>query len=131
MEILNNVVILIEESIGIHNFESGGILGGKGEIVTNYVFDRVCLKNEYIPDVISLNDIIIEWGKCDIAFLGLIHSHETNNNLSYSDIQYAVNIVTHNKLEYIYMLIYVINKKNIYAYKVGGNFVNKENINYV
>lgn len=118
MEISVDVIELIKQCFEKRINESGGILGGYEDKVTTFFFDRECLGDEYIPDVIKLNKIIKEWNRQDIFFMGIIHSHKDNENLSYVDVEYARKIISINKLKSIHMALYISNKKKIIDYVV-------------
>lgn len=60
--------------------ESGGILGGKNHIVTNFVFDRGLPQSDighYFPNTSLLNQHLNTWASQEIEFYGIIHSHYT------------------------------------------------------
>lgn len=77
--------------------ESGGILGGKFEIIDTVVFDsgeKVLESAVYIPDVNKLNSILVHWQKEGISFYGLFHSHPNGQEeLSQDDIEYINTIM--------------------------------------
>lgn len=128
MIIKKEVVNLIEESIGKNKIESGGILGGVGETVTHFSYDRACSGNEYIPDIINLNKVIKIWSYNDIYFKGIIHSHMFNTKLSFADVEYALKIIKHNDIKCLYMLLFVIREDKFYAYKIEKDSITKERL---
>lgn len=122
MRLSKDIINQINVTLGKYTVESGGILGCKnGEI--KYLFDRACYENEYIPNTIFLNKILEEWQENNIDFIGIIHSHKERTKLSYSDIEYARQIIKHNNLCKVHMLIYVIKFKKIFDYVVYENDV--------
>lgn len=123
----------------IHDFikcESGAILGIKKDenIVSAYYYDHDGSKlskfNEYIPCTISLERIILNWSECDIYFWGFLHSHPLGyEKLSHSDLLYAVDFCTINKVNYMYMLLFIPETKQLLGYKVFSNgLITKTNI---
>lgn len=79
--------------------ETGGILGGRNRIITEFESDKgIAGENEfcYYPDTVKLNNILAEWNKTGIEFYGIIHSHPNNQyTLSNGDLQYIRTILTH------------------------------------
>lgn len=77
--------------------ETGGLLGIKGGIVCEYVFDSGVPDWNwavYVPDVFRLNSQLRLWAKCGIAFAGLVHSHPVNQmELSADDKDYIYDIL--------------------------------------
>lgn len=131
MIIKKEVVNLIEKSIGKNKIESGGILGGVGETITQFSYDRACSENEYIPDIINLNKVIKSWWNNGICFKGIVHSHKCNTKLSFADIEYALDIIKHNDLKCVYMLLYVIMERSFYAYTIKNDSIIKDNIKII
>lgn len=116
---INNTIFIRREtidkiflSIKQYFYETGGIIGVDEEgIVAAFEFDQYCSKNphEYCPNVDFLNRIINkEWVSNNIEFIGFVHSHIDNCEISYQDIKYSREILDVNKsLESI--LIGVVN----------------------
>jgi len=78
--------------------ETGGILGGKCGIITHCRFDsgrnRSAAPAHYHPNISFLNQVIQQWQVHDISFLGLFHSHYSNDTeLSLSDKRYIAEIM--------------------------------------
>lgn len=90
----SDVIQAIDRNIGRFAAERGGILGGRktNEIDTFY-FDELAIllsnNNKYIPSVNDLNAVLLDWQKKDVEFYGFIHSHESRQELSPTDIEYA------------------------------------------
>lgn len=78
--------------------ETGGIIGGRGELITDVIFDKSPKLTEqamYCPDVDYLNDRITWWHTQHIEFRGIFHSHPTNQcNLSGNDREYIIEIMS-------------------------------------
>ena len=89
-----DIIQAINRNIGRFAAERGGILGGRktNEIDTFY-FDELAIRlsnnNKYMPSVNDLNIKLLDWQKKSIEFYGFIHSHESRQELSPSDIEYA------------------------------------------
>lgn len=123
----------IEKTIGQCKYESGGVIGSQNQIITHYQFDSGvdCDEYEYTPDVKKINEILLKWSKNNIRFEGLIHSHKTNNDLSYADVEYARKILELNNIKYVFMFVFVLDVKDIFAYKITSKEICFENIEWV
>ena len=77
--------------------ETGGILGGKNDIITNFVFDTGLPNGDighYYPDIDKLNSCILDWQKHGIKFYGIVHSHLNHEkSLSLGDEVYIKEIM--------------------------------------
>lgn len=97
MKILANVLNYIINFYSTVPPESGGILGGTQNTITEYYHDNSIQSDmiaEYIPNIFHLNIKIHTWYKNGIEFYGLIHSHPSaEDTLSSSDIDYITNIM--------------------------------------
>ena len=102
--------------------ETGGILGGINDMITEYVFDeglpteRAC---RYVPDVDKLNRIISDWQAKGIDFKGMYHVHYfgvstlSDNDRAYiSEIMQAVS----NSVTELYFPIVVMPRRKMVAY---------------
>ena len=118
MLINSKVFYCIKNHLCNYDCESGGIIGGKDGVVTEFFFDGIGDSNEYVPNIKKLNSVIQSWDDQSIDFLGVVHSHRCKPELSFADVEYARSIVTNNGISEIIMLVYVLELKNIYAYKV-------------
>ena len=78
-----------------------------------------------MPDAKHLNTVIQNWRQREILFQGFIHSHKNRSQLSYADILFAREFLKMNKLEHIFMGIYVIDGMNLNLYMVEENQVKK------
>lgn len=115
--------------------ETGGIIGGKDEIVTEYWLDSyndnksLC---RYIPNVNEMNCIIKEWTSRKIEFLGMFHTHYFGvKTLSEGDLIYIKSIIRAMPecIEHLYfplfvfpeeiMVLYVAYKKTEVISEVG------------
>jgi len=111
-------------------YETGGIIGvDDGGIISAFQFDKTCNSSpfEYCPNVDFLDRVINKkWAKRNIEFVGFVHSHLNNCEISQQDIEYARNILEENScLESIligvinlgenknHMEIYFVNMKEI------------------
>lgn len=138
MLIKNNVLIKILSITSQYNYETGGILGGKYNVITEFVFDKgiqTDCRGCYYPDTDKLNQQILEWQMDNIEFYGIIHSHLClEEGLSKGDINYIELIMNslHGKAKYLYFPIVYIKNKTIIAYKaIISNrrlFITKEKI---
>lgn len=121
LNISQEVLKEISENIAMHNKESGGILGSTdGKTIDAFYFDLgiESKNNEYVPNALLLNDILLEWEKRNIEFLGMIHSHFSYASLSYMDLEYARTVMNVNAINEIIMAIYFMKNDSIYLYKV-------------
>ena len=74
--------------------ETGGLIGGRNDIVTTFMLDRPGAHGRYAPDVNRLNKTIAEWQERGISFYGLWHSHCTGGEeLSTPDVIYIKKIM--------------------------------------
>jgi hypothetical protein len=76
--------------------ESGGILGGKDQIISKVMFDQglITREGQYKPDVMFLNQTIKGWSRCGIEFYGIFHTHAKQwLDLSGEDKKYIVKIM--------------------------------------
>ena len=87
-------------SIKQHNYETGGIIGvDKKGVISAFQFDETLSSNlfEYHPNVDFLNQVINEkWVNENIEFVGFVHSHLNNDDLSLQDTIYARDILKEN-----------------------------------
>jgi len=84
---------------GVSNIppESGGILGGRNDVVTNICLDKGILGKHpcsYTPDTRFLNQKINQWAETGIQFMGMFHVHfGGTESLSEGDKEYIVRIM--------------------------------------
>lgn len=110
LQINTDVLKALADQLGAFPAERGGILAEKDGVVTSFYFDKVSLNscdfNTYIPDVVSLSEVIYDW-ECNqnLVFCGFIHSHPAQKQvLSKNDIQYALQVLgTYTELDYLLM----------------------------
>ena len=78
--------------VTIMTVETGGILGGKNNIITKFEFDKGTIlssNRHYYPNTEKLNACIEEWKNRDIQFYGIVHSHlQDERVLSRGDRKY-------------------------------------------
>lgn len=100
--------------------ETGGILGVNGRrVVTKFYPDvtGTTTKNNYIPDVRKLNEIIRHWATEGIAFAGFVHTHPKGaERLSSCDVSYAKKIKETCALSEILMLLYLPDEEKFFQY---------------
>lgn len=82
----------------ISSIETGGILGGKDNIIMHCKFDtgKNSIKDygSYKPDTLFLNQHIRHWSENGIAFYGIFHSHfPSSTELSVGDRRYISQIM--------------------------------------
>ena len=124
-----DVIESIDTSIGKCEKESGGIIGSVDSVISCFEYDEDgSFDDEYVPNVEHLNKAIVNWSQNGIAFEGIVHSHKKTKRLSYADVSYARDIIRHNGIVYLYMLVYVLSEKQLYAYKVEEDRIIEEEI---
>ena len=73
-------------------FETGGILGGRNNVISEFLFDEGLASGTagcYHPDTNILNQCLMEWQHQKIDFYGIVHSHFTDiAALSQGDKEY-------------------------------------------
>ena len=96
-DVLNEIFLSIRK----YNYETGGIIGiNESGIISAFQFDETYSSNpfEYSPNVDFLNQVINEeWANENIEFIGFVHSHLNNSEISQQDIKYARQILANNK----------------------------------
>lgn len=110
----------IKEFITGHAAERGGIIGFQGGAISSFYYDNsaICTFNEYVPDTIVLNEVIDDWYKAGIEFIGFVHSHTPNRkSLSPSDKEYAVKVLAVFD-ELPYLIIGVVGEKGSFPLKL-------------
>ncbi len=141
LDILDDFVIVpasIFDKV-VHDFakyEQGAILGCRqGEKrICAYYYDEIgsalSKHNEYTPCSSSLEKIVSYWMRSDIVFWGILHSHPLAcNNLSRSDILYAVEFCKINQINFVHMVLYIPVMKQMWGYRVFSNgFVSRINV---
>ena len=114
--------------------ETGGILGGKGEMIDIVVIDTnksSCYTGIYAPDALFLNNCIQKWATEGIKFMGMFHTHAPNwPDLSSEDRKY-MKLIMESMPESIrclyFPLIFPTNEiKAFQAVKVGEQVVISE-----
>ena len=77
--------------------ETGGIIGGRNNIISIFEFDKLSdniSNNSYKPNTVYLNEVINLWEKNNIEFYGVFHSHYSGGNvLSVPDKEYILRIM--------------------------------------
>ncbi len=123
MRIRKNLYEKIQNLVNPFPPECGGILGRKGNIVTDFVYDEG-MKSEkmcsYVPNVKVLNEIIQRWKDEDITFSGIFHTHYFSiRTLSHGDRCYIEAIMQNmpDEVKELYFPIVVMPQKEMVAYK--------------
>lgn len=105
--------------------ESGGILGGSGQIISCVVFDsgmpnqgmRSC---HYIPNTEYLNQCIEKWEERGIDFYGIFHTHFFGvDTLSEGDARYMKRIMQAmpDEKKELYFPVVVLPERKMTAYR--------------
>ncbi len=114
-------------SMSAVEIETGGLLGSsKCGLIDTFHFDegRCCNTKEYNPDIDMLNGLLINWNLSQIAFMGIIHSHQNKEELSAKDIYMARKLLDYNSMKHVLMPVFVVKKRIINWYEVSDNTVN-------
>lgn len=104
--------------------ESGGILGMKDGVISDFCYDEnpSGTGNTYIPDLARLNSALQMWHQTGVEFAGVIHSHPSDmRQLSYADIRYAMQIMNANDLCEVYFPLVFPDTKEIFFYNVSSS----------
>lgn len=104
---IDNCKIKIEKKIYkeiIYHFENkrpeqGGIIGCSAEgVISEFHYDQNPEHSDissYVPNTEMLNEIINgKWLKKEVSFIGFVHSHYINGELSLEDVEYARKILS-------------------------------------
>lgn len=97
MKILKNVYYNLLERCFEASHESGGILGGRDGIISNYAHDYIGVGSaiSYVPNVDFFNAQIARWQNKNINFYGIYHSHHISGTLlSNADKEYITCILS-------------------------------------
>jgi len=122
MQIFERVVNDVINNCLSMPIETGGILGGKNNVITEFEFDKgtaFSSINHYYPSVEKLDDCINNWQNDCIQFYGIVHSHlQEKRALSFGDKQYIQTIMsampTH--IGFLYFPV-VLPRKEIVSFK--------------
>ena len=91
--------------------ETGGIIGGRNNIVSEFEFDNGDTegsRQHYIPNIIRLNACIEKWQSEGIQFYGIVHNHfQDENELSFGDTKY-IEIIMKAMPKYVQSLYFPI-----------------------
>ena len=86
------VLLKVISTIGCQKAETGGILGGKDDVITHYHFDDTSntTKVTYSPNVDVVNNKLEQWNDLQIRLISFFHSHPGKHNRpSVGDLSYA------------------------------------------
>ena len=117
MKVSETILSIICEKFKNCDREYGGILGGRNDVITEFVFDKGLVNENigtYIPNVRFLNDCIDKWQSQNINFYGIIHNHLTEYaELSTEDVK-CIEKIMNAMPQYIeYLYFPVISSSNI------------------
>ena len=97
LETYNEII----DKIGNAPIESGGILGMKNDVICAFFYDENAKTScdTYIPDIASLNEVIKNWNRQGVKFVGIVHSHANGyDKPSHNDELYAKKLLEHSSL---------------------------------
>ncbi len=92
------VLLKVISTIGCQKAETGGILGGKDDVITHYHPDSTGSTSRvtYSPDVEVVNKQLYRWNNSLVRLRSFVHSHPRKNNKpSGGDLVYAKQILNH------------------------------------
>lgn len=120
MIITENVYKKIIRSLNLNDMETGGMIGGSGNIITEFYFDLNGMGHlgSYIPDVHSMNMILEKWIERGIHFKGLIHTHKKNKYLSDCDLHYGKRIIISINCDII-LGVFVLKIQKLFFYQLS------------
>lgn len=87
------------KNLSKYNYETGGVLGSTNNTIVEFEFDKYSSHElyEYYPTTTFLEKIINEvWKRKNVSFIGIVHSHLHNNEISHQDIAYCREIIKAN-----------------------------------
>ena len=128
LETYNEII----DKIGNAPIESGGILGMKNDVICAFFYDENAKTScdTYIPDIATLNEVIKNWNRQGVKFVGIVHSHANGyDKPSHNDELYAKKLLEHNSsLEFLIFPILTIYKgnKKLSCYEYANGFIAKE-----
>lgn len=106
------------KSLETNIYESGGIVGG--DYCCNKVYDFIyddepiySTASSYFPNTKKLKSYMeLNWNTREIQFIGLVHSHINNSEISVEDIEYARTFLQSNS--YYQYIVMGIAKMNLF-----------------
>ena len=113
--------------------ETGGIIGGKRNIITHFILDgenELNSTQHYYPNIDNLNSCIKIWQNEGILFYGIVHSHfHEDKELSFGDKQYIQKIMQAmpREIKFLYFPI-VLPQNELVSFKAVRM---KDNINII
>lgn len=116
--------------------ETGGIIGGVNNEITEYWIDNVSKENcicKYAPNVDAINDQIKKWSKNNIEFFGIFHTHYFGvKTLSEGDAIYMRKIIDAmpSRVEALYFPIMVFPDKEMVLYGIKKQTMEIMKCNY-
>ncbi len=108
--------------IGGETNESGGLIGSSIDgVINEFCYDAGIDSNgdEYFPDVEMMQLKLKEWNEHGIQFMGIIHSHKSNESLSGKDIYMGRKILALNpSMKSILMPVLVLDDQRVCWYSI-------------
>ena len=108
--------------IGGETNESGGLIGSSIDgVINEFCYDAGIDSNgdEYFPDVEMMQLKLKEWNEHGIQFMGIIHSHKSNESLSGKDIYMGQKILALNpSMKSILMPVLVLDDQRVCWYSI-------------
>lgn len=119
--VFNHIYYDIIKSLTSEATEQGGIIGEKNGVICYFEKDlhpSFTSQKSYIPNSNYLENIIETWNSDSIVFLGIIHSHRINPNVSLQDVEYARQLLLLNNYNKIYLGIVVKETMSLHMYSI-------------
>lgn len=117
------VLDLIRYGVSSAPPESGGILGGRNDTVTNICLDKGIVSKHpcsYTPNTRFLNEQIKQWAEGGIQFMGMFHVHfGGTESLSEGDKEYITHIMEAmpKEISCLYFPVVVMPEHKVVAYR--------------
>lgn len=122
----------IQASIGHVAPESGGILGSRNGVISEFYYDYsgITDKNYYMPSD-EVDKIIRQWNLMGYTFEGFIHSHTNRFSPTNADIDYSLKVLRWYEEEFkinkdTILIPLVKSTWSFNAFHIYGFSVNKE-----
>lgn len=139
MEITQKVLDEMKEQLPERLPETGGIIGGTSNRITECWIEHASLLREgvpcsYAPNVEKINAKIQEWQENGIQFLGMFHTHYFGvDSLSEGDVKYIRNIMNQmpEEIKCLYFPLFVFPEKKLILYLAKKGTCDIRKIDYV
>lgn len=124
IEITKSTLDNLLDSLNEMKSETGGILGGNGDLINQFIKDKTygndgCICS-YSPNADFLNACIDKWSLKNVLFMGIYHTHIDNSpRLSYGDALYIRDIMNSMppNVSRLYFPVISLPNKEINCYK--------------